>query len=202
MVQFQVPLTHGRKARFRFSVPTQAVGFAGSRCGSVSQEIAASLVGSFSSLGFSFYTGCAPGIDACFREALDCPQAREQSFIACAFENRARRYGDGGLYASVVVPSGLTPGAALHRRTVWMVRRCSLLVLFPESPPDGRWGPGSRLAFGTALANLIPIFVAASAPPAESEHYRLLPDTLFGVLSGFWVVPHPVTEGGPCDEQW
>jgi hypothetical protein len=168
----------------------------------VPQEVAVSLVSSFASLGFSFYTGCAAGVDACFRSALAGSAAREQSFIACAFASRARRHSGSGAYASVVVPDGLTPRAALHRRTVWMVRRCSLLVLFPESPPDGRWGAGCRLAFRTALANLIPVFVAASSAPAESEHYRMLPDTLFGVVSGFWVVPHPVTEGGPCDEQW
>ena len=202
MVQFQVPIAHGHQSRFRFSVPARAVGFAGSRSGSVSQETASSLVSSFASLGFSFYTGCAPGVDACFRAALAGAATREQSFIACAFDSRARRHGSSGIYASVVVPEGLTPRAALHRRTVWMVRRCSLLVLVPESPPDCRWGPGSRLAFRTALANLIPVFVAAAAAPPKSEHYRLLPDTLFGVLSGFWVVPHPVTEGGPCDEQW
>ena len=202
MVQFQVPVTAGQKARFRFSVPTRAVGFAGSRSGSVPQEVARTLVSSFASLGFSFYTGCAAGVDASFRRALaGCP-AREQSFIACAFEGRARRFEGVGVYVSVVVPDGLSPWTALHRRTVWMVRRCSLLVLFPESPPDGRWGAGSRLAFRTALANLIPVFVAAATAPPQREHYRMLADTLFGVISGFWVVPHPVTEGGPCDEQW
>ena len=31
--------------------------------------------------------------------------------------------------------------------------------------------------------------------------YHIIPASLFGIISGFWVVPHPVYEGGPCDEE-
>lgn len=36
-----------------------------------------------------------------------------------------------GLIVEKVVPDNLPPKAALHRRTVWMTSRCSMLLLFP-----------------------------------------------------------------------
>jgi len=202
MVSFQIPAGSGINVPRTFSVNPHSVAFAGSRRGSVPGSIAADLVRSFSSLGFSPVTGCAPGVDACFRKAfLLNATVRSTSYIACAFENRARRYAGSEIYASVVVPSGLTRAAALHRRTVWMVRRCSLLVLFPEDPTTKSWGKGSNLAFRTALLNLKPVFTASSHPPKPSQHYLLHSASLFDLVDGWWVVPHPV-EAGTCDEEW
>ena len=36
---------------------------------------------------------------------------------------------------------------ALARRTPSLVKRSSLVVLFPERPAAGRWGAGSQLVF-------------------------------------------------------
>ena len=202
MVTFQFPASPGVAAPHSFSVKPHSVAFAGSRHSSVPDGTAAGLVQAFSSLGFSFLTGCAPGIDACFRKAFSLNASiRSTSYIACAFEHRARRYAGSEIYASVVVPPGLTPAAALHRRTVWMIRRCSLLVLVPEHPVTKKWGNGSTLAFHSALLNLKPVFVASTHPPKPSQHYLLHSASLFDLVDGWWVVPHPVA-GGTCDEIW
>ena len=106
-----------------------------------------------------------------------------------------------GLLGIPVVPPGLSPAAALHRRTVWMVRRSGLVVLFPADPVFGRWGKGSTLAFNTAVYNLKPVFVSAPSAPRRSPLYRIFPASLFGIVSGFWVIPHQIYDGGPCDDE-
>jgi len=55
--------------------------------------------------------------------------------------------------------------------------------------------------FKAALYNLKPLFVVCSSPPPASIHYRVLRSNLFGVVDGWWVVPHPVKEGGLCDDE-
>ena len=170
----------------------QVVAFAGSRCGSLPESVTSSVVHAFHALGLSLLTGCATGIDGCFRQALAQHPFAQHAMVACAFESRARKLTSGGFAAFAVVPAGLSPAAALHRRTVWMVRHCGLLVLFPAE-----WGRGSTLAFRTALYNLKPVFCASVTPPPHSPLYRIFPDSLFGIVSGFWVVP----EGGSCDEE-
>ena len=175
-----------------FRVRPEVVTFAGSRRGSLPDSVAASIVHSLYALGCTFLTGCATGIDACFRKALMRRPYDQHSMVACAFESRARRFDSHGLGAFAVVPAGLSPAAALHRRTVWMVRRCGLLVLFPAE-----WGGGSTLAFRTAVYNLKPVFCASLITPPPSPLYRIFPASLFGIVSGFWVIP----EGGPYDEE-
>ena len=201
MVTFTVP-AHNRQQALCFRVPSLSVAFAGSRHLHLPQSVCRSLVDACAHLDFSFYVGCASGVDGCFRSALASSPAAEKTIVACAFPQRARRFSVGSLYATTVVPQGLTAKAALHRRTVWMVRRCSLLVLFPDDCETGRWGGGSTLAFRTALYNLKPVFVVTDYPPKRSEHYLLRRSSLFGVVDGWWVVPHPVEDGGTCDEQW
>ena len=129
-VTFSVPRT-----ALNFRVRPQAVAFAGSRNGVVHRDTASALVEGFHHLGFGFLTGCASGVDRCFRTAFASnPAFAERSIVACAFEERAQRYSVGEIFASVVIPDGLTPAAALHRRTVWVVRHASLLVLLPDNP--------------------------------------------------------------------
>ena len=95
--------------------------FAGTWHGRVQQWVCRALIDQFARQRFSF-------------------------FVGCAFRRRELPCRAGGLYASVVVPPSLPPKVALARRTLWLVRRCSLAVLFPESPGDGRrW---CRIAFG------------------------------------------------------
>jgi len=202
MVTFQVPLKEEAEASFRFSVAGRAVLLAGSRHGSLPLKTCSQILQQFHHLGFRFFVGCASGIDRCFREALSVSPYRKDSVVACAFSGRVRPARSLGLFASVVVPPGLPPKAALRRRTLWMVRRSSLVVLIPEDPTTSCWGPGSRLVFRSSMYHLKPVFVAARNSPPESVHYRLLPAELFGLLRGYWAVPHPFGDGGPCDDEY
>jgi len=186
---------------FSFSVPQMSVLFAGSRYKVVSQRVCNSLVQALSKQGFSFLVGCANGVDRSFRQAISNSEYHDRCFVACAFTQRLKKAYTYGLFASVVVPKNLLPKAALHRRTVWMVKRCSMVVLFPENPKDGSWGKGSRLVFKAALYNLKPMFIVSSTPPPRSIHYRVFRSSLFGVVDGHWVVPHPIKEGGTCDDE-
>ena len=182
-----------------FQVATQSVAFAGSRHGSPSPYITRSLVHVFGELGFGFLTGCAPGVDAGVRSALETSGFGEKSFIACAFDSRVAKC---NLAAGRVVPDGLSPSAALHRRTVWLVRRSSILVLLPDNPKTGRWGRGSTLAFRTAQYNLVPTFVVTVHRPKPISGYLVVPSNLFGIVEGYWVFPHPACEGGRCADAW
>ena len=180
----------------QFPVRPQVVAFAGSRRGSVPEAVTTTLVHAFYALDLTFLTGCATGVDGCFRRVIAKRPFEQRSMVACAFENRARRFESHGLPAFTVVPDGLSPAAALHRRTVWLVRSCGLLVLFPSDPEFGRRGKGSTLAFRTAVYNLKPVFTVSPTAPRPSPLYRIFPASLFGIVSGFWVVP----AGGPFDE--
>jgi len=188
--------THGVRAQ----VQCRSAAFAGSRRGSVSPFTADRLVESLSSLGFSFLVGCAPGIDACFRDALK-RHGLANAIIACAFKQRQRRLGSSGLCALTVAPEGLSPAAALHRRTVWLVRRASLLVLLPDDPITGTRGKGSTLAFTTALFNLKPVFVVTNQPPDPVPSYLIAAGSLCDLAPGYWVLPYS-EEGGVCNDEW
>ena len=202
MVTFQVPTGNTAARRLVFRVPERAVLVAGSRHGAVPPQMARDLVEHLCQAGFGLLVGCAPGIDASFRQAVSRNQeARDISFIACAFPGRVGQSESAGLTASVVVPEGLSAAAALRRRTLWMVKRSVLLILFPDDSQTGRWGKGSRLAFHAALFQLKPVFVVTAKPPTDSPHYRVIPDSFYGIVDGYWVVPHP-TEFGTCDEEW
>ena len=200
MVSFSVPVK-GVGSEFRFSVQGLGVFFAGSRHQEVRQEVCRSLIGGLAGDGFSFWVGCASGVDRCFRRALAESEYAERVFVGCAFSNRVKDLSNYGLFASVVVPERLSPKAALRRRTLWLVKRACLVCLFPDDPTTGQWGRGSQLVFRAALDQLKPVFVVCSGSPIHSDHYRVIGSCLYGV-SGFWVVPHPTTDGGPCDEEY
>ncbi len=202
MVTFQVPTHVTVEDPLVFKVPERAVLVAGSRHGSVAQETAGRLVEHLCKAGFGLLVGCAPGVDECFRKELGGnASARESSFIACAFASRLVESESAGLTAAVVVPDGLSAAAALRRRTLWMVKRSVLLILFPDDPQTGHWGKGSRLAFTAALFQLKPVFVVTKKRLADSPHHRIIADSFYGVTDGYWAVPHP-TELGTCDEEW
>ncbi len=200
MVRFSVPV-RGKAPAFRFSVQELGVLFAGSRHQRVPQEVCRALVQGLGDSGFRFWVGCAPGVDQSFRKALSASPHRERVFVGCAFSERISSPTSYGLFASVVVPRGLSPAAALRRRTLWLVKRSCLVVLFPEIPLSTQWGAGSRLVYRSALEQLKPVFAVCSTPPASSPDYRVLPSELFGV-HGYWVVPHPLEEGGFCDDEF
>jgi len=206
MVKFSVP-TRDQEGKatekyFRFSVPDMSVVFAGSRFLEVPQRTCKELISQCARHGFSFYTGCAEGVDRSFRRALANSPYKDRCFVACAFAQRVKYSHSYGLYASVVVPENLTPKAALHRRTLWMVKRCSMAVLFPENPRDKSWGKGSSLVFRASMYHLKPVFVVCSTSPKKSIHYRVVSSNLFEVVEGYWVVPHPISDGGTCDEEY
>ena len=189
------------KERLVFRVRERAALFAGSRNGYVDPELAERLVAAVAENGFSFLVGCATGVDACFRLTLaERAQWSESTFVACAFADRLRSSESRGLFASVVVPEGLSPGAALRRRTLWMVKRAELVVLFPNDPLTGRWGRSSTLAFRAATEQLKPVFVVSSTAPPRSPVYQVAAASLFDVADGWWAVPHPVA-AGTCDEE-
>ena len=165
-----------------------AVCFAGSRHGTVKQTVSNVLVSSFARLGSRFLVGCAPGVGRCFRMALAASPAPIISTVRCAFPSRLRSVEQEGLHGVCLVASAPSTAAALHRRTVAMVSRCSLLVLFPDNPITACWGRGSRLAFNTAVQRHIPVFVATAIPPLGSRNYTVEKGSLFGIVSGYRVV--------------
>lgn len=206
MLTFSVPvksITQGEDNTFySFSLTHKAVLFAGSRNLTLPKQTCSCLIEAFARLGFGFFVGCANGVDRSFRLAMADSSYQDKCFVACAFENRTKPAYSYGLFASVVVPDNLHPKAALYRRTLWLVRRCAMILLLPENPfNNNRWGKGSSLAFRAAIFHLKPVFVVTGSPPKNSLLYRVLPSDLFGVVQGYWVVPHPIKKGGTCDEQ-
>ena len=201
MVTFSVPETAGGRRPFRFSVEGRNALLAGSRYRALDPQLCRDVAEGLARLGFGFFVGCARGVDESFRSALAASPWREDTWVACAFRSRARAAHRQGLDAFVVVPDGVSPKVALYRRTLWMVRRCSLAVLWPERPQDLAWGPGSRLVLRSCLANLKPVFVAAGRPPRVPAAYQVRPADLFGVVRGYWVVADPYGEGGTCDDE-
>ena len=203
MVEFRTGVSAGTvpAAGVRFSVRQLGVLVAGCRNGTVPRETCTALIDGLGGLGFAFFTGCASGVDACFRNALASSEYSERAFVGCAFPSRTRTVRREGLASHLVVPAGLSPKAALRRRTLYLVRRCCMAVLFPLDPESGRWGHGSTLVYRAALEQLKPVFVVLENAPRQALHFRVYASQLFGV-SGFWAVPHPVEDGGLCDEPW
>ena len=161
------------------------VAFAGSRHGAVPE--AKSIVSALASQGASFLVGCAPGVDHSFRQAL--VPFTSLATVHCAFPSRARQISQTGLVAICKVGKAPSPAAALHRRTVGMVADCTHLVLVPDDPKTGAWGRGSSLAFRTAVQQHKPVFVVTVIPPQANRSTRVTPASLFGIVSGYLVVP-------------
>lgn len=188
MVTFKVSV-------LQFGVPEAVVLLAGSRNREVAKQCCQALVHGLSRAGFSFLVGCAAGVDRSFRKALSESPYTDRTLVGCAFPSRVRSFSTYGLAACLVVPPGLSPKAALRNHTLWPVRRACLSILFPEDPTTGQWGKGSTLVYCASLEQLKPVFVVCTQKPKDSEQYRVARSCLYGV-EGFWVVPHPLSEGG------
>jgi hypothetical protein len=205
MVQISIPYKtagpRGKSEQFTFNVHPRAVMLAGSRNLDLSREYCSRIVDKLHNKGFGFYVGCANGLDRSFRKILAAEPYRKRTFVACAFQNRTKYKYNFGLEASVVVPENISATVALARRTIWMARRCQLLVLFPDDPKTSNWGRGSRLAFNTATFNLKPVFLSSVHRPPYSDFYTIFVSSLFDVIPGYWVVPHPYKLGGVCDHE-
>ena len=192
MSEFQIPLKDS--SFFTFRLESRRLLFAGSRYFEVREETARDLVMVFGSLGFTFMTGCAAGVDRSFRNALAGSEFRERSLVACAFKQRAKEITN--ISTLFVVPDGLPPRVALAKRTLWMTNRCSLLILFPSEPI----GKGSALAFRSAIYNNKPVFIVSKTKPKESSLYSVFHSNLFGIVDGYWCIPPVYRETGLCCE--
>jgi hypothetical protein len=170
----------------------RVVGFGGCRRGHTEIGVSTTVVAAVSRRGFRIVVGCACGIDRCFRDAVVELSLSERCRVHCAFQSRAREAEALGLKSVCRVADIPSPAAALHWRTVLMVRECSLLVLFPDDPTAGTWGRGSRLAFNTAIQDHIPVFVVTAIPPLGTRQLRVREGSLFGVIDGHWVIPQGV----------
>ncbi len=168
------------------------VGFAGSRRCGMREGVAKTLVEVSLRQGFRVVVGCADGIDRCMREAIAGSVCARRCTVHCAFPSRVREAEKLGLKAVCRVTDIPSAAAALHWRTVLMVRECSLLVLFPDDPTTGSWGKGSRLAFNTAIQCHIPVFTVTTIPPLGTRQFQVKAGSLFGVIDGHWVVPQGV----------
>ena len=198
MESMQVSVGTGeREDAVRIPVEGQAVLFAGSRYGDVAGGVCRELIAGFGRRGCCFLVGCADGVDRSVREAVAESRYVEKCFVACAFGRREGEIRKAGLFAQVVVSPALTAKAALHRRTLWMVRRSALIILFPERPSDRRWGKGSQLVYRSALYQLKPVFVVTQRAPKVPVYYRVIKGRLFGVVEGYWAV---ATDGQCGDE--
>ena len=168
------------------------VGFAGSRRGRIPEDVGVALAAVLFRHGFSIAVGCATGVDSCIREAIASAASSVRCTVHCAFRSRVREATALGLDAVCRVSGASSAAAALHWRTVLMVRECSLLVLFPDDPKTGTWGKGSRLAFNTAIQCHIPVFVVTAIPPLGTGQIQVEEGSLFGVIDGHWVIPQGV----------
>src|SRR4030042_5916530 len=93
MCQFSVPVSKALTGKrfYRFSVTHNAVLLAGSRNGLVPDTTAQDIVSAFDRLEFFFLTGCARGVDQCFREALARAELGDTTFVAFACPARMQR---------------------------------------------------------------------------------------------------------------
>ena len=105
MCEFKIPLKDLKF--FTFKLESERLMLADSRHFEVDGQTATSLIKAFGSLGFSFMTGCANGVDASFKKALSYSDYKEKSIIACAFKKRVKE--DDCLLSLFVVPEGLPP---------------------------------------------------------------------------------------------
>jgi len=121
MVSIGVPVRGGVEGEeaFRFRVQPLRVFLAGSRSGRLPEGLCRQVVGRLRAEELGVLVGCPTGVDRSLRQALAREHLAGKSFVTCASRERLRR--SCGLFASVVVPAGLSMRAALHRRTVWMV---------------------------------------------------------------------------------
>jgi hypothetical protein len=188
MITLSIPCKEGNtKDFFNFPVDSGSVFFAGSRHTELSSQLCYDLVEYFGRLGFGFSVGCSRGVDRSFRDTFITSRFIRRAFVACAFKDRVDKAGD--ITSSLVVPATSHAAAALAQRTIWLARHCSLSVIFPDDPKRHTWGKGSSLAIRTCIKYGKAVFVVTDIPPVESDDYRLFHTSLFGIVSGYWMIP-------------
>ena len=209
MLEFCVPVHEsdtGRRASdrgdgfFRFLVTQRPVLVSGNQRLSIPQHVCLSLAEAFQRQARGIMTGCGSGVERSFRYAISLSDFSDSALVACASSDRTdRAY---GLFAAIVAPDNIPFRTACIRRTLWMVKRCGMALLFPDTPVTGVWNSKSRLIFRTVLEQIKPVFIVTAHQPEKSDFYRVLPCSLFGVVDGYWVVPHPIYKDGSLDDEW
>ena len=193
MAYFSIPYkSNGTNTFFNFYIEHDCVLFAGSRHLSINKQVCDGLITQLGKLGLTFIVGCCRGVDESFRLALSLSDYAKKTFVACAFKDRVGRFGD--LSSSLVVSPTSSPRTALHQRTIFMVKHCSMAVIFADNPLNNRWGKGSSLAIRSCIKYGKPVFVITNNPPEDSNDYRIFPSSLFGVVKGYWIIPTSIKE--------
>lgn len=150
MAYFSIPYkSNGTNTFFNFYIEHDCVLFAGSRHLSINKQVCDGLITQLGKLGLTFIVGCCRGVDESFRLALSLSDYAKKTFVACAFKDRVGRFGD--LSSSLVVSPTSPPRTALHQRTIFMVKYCSMAVIFADNPLNNRWGKGSSLAIRSCI---------------------------------------------------
>ena len=198
MVTFQV----AGDAALQFNVAARSVLLAGSRCGQVEPSTCQALIEQFRRHGFGFFVAARPGwMPPSARRWLTQNAAPTRCSSAARSASAHGAAGPRDCSPRRWCPRAPPPKAALARRTLWLVKRSSLVVLFPERPADRQWGPGSRHVFRSSLYHLKPLFVVASRPPVAPAFCQVVASDLFATVDGYWVVPHTFRDGF-CDDEY
>jgi len=171
----------GNREIFKFSISKLGVLFAGSKNAYLPEETCKRLIKELGDRGFGFWVGCNAGVDSCFRKALIKSKYIEKTFVGCAVISRAKAISKTGLFASVVSPKNLTGKKAVIRRALWLIKRASMIVLFPDNPNTGKWDKESKIIFNSTIYQLKPVFVVTNNPVKPSSYYRVIPSILHGV---------------------
>ena len=181
------------------SVQQTAVVFAGSRRGTISSDLSSRLVEVFRQSDCRFLVCCTTGIDACFRTILR-EMSASKTAVLCASQSRVRSARASGFEAVYTPSSGYSVTAGIHVRAVSVVSRSSILILFPDDPKHGSWDYVTQLIFNAAIQQHRSLFVSTDSPPVSTAQVRIVPGSLFGIVSGYWAIPLGVIPSDSPDE--
>jgi len=76
-----------------------------------------------------------------------------------------------------------------------------LIRQFPDDPETESWGKGSTIVFNAAILQLKPLFMVSKTEPQPKDIYKVLPACFQGIVDGYWVISHPISKGGTCDDE-
>jgi uncharacterized protein (DUF608 family) len=128
------------------------------------------------------------GVDASFRSVLIESDYKDKSLCAVAYPYRLKKITD--LPVKLVVPDTVHPRSAPRVRTLWMTEVADIAVVFPDDPVSNDWGKGSTVAINAMIKQGKPVFVATGKKPFNNSMVKVLPTSLFGVVKGYFIVPH------------
>jgi hypothetical protein len=88
----------------------------------------------------------------------------------------------------LVVPDTVHPRSAPRVRTLYMVDRCDMALVFSDDPKTDLWGKGSTVAINNCIKQDKPAFVITKHRPDKINNYHVLPTCLFGVVKGYFII--------------